>query len=236
MSRVGYVLLAAIAATALAAPAHAQQPQPAAPSSPAAQPQRPTFETRKVDGTEGVYVFRYQNHQAMFVVTPEGVIATDPISYGRPQAAAAYLDEIKKITKAPVKYLIYSHHHYDHVAGGKPFKDAGARIVAHKRATERLKILKDPATLIPDESVGDKKVFKLGGTTIELHHTGRNHSDSSLVMFLPKEKIIFAVDFNSLGAMPSRLAVNDSYPGEWESSLKKTLDLGAHDPRPSRAE
>ena len=67
--------------------------------------------------------------------------------------------------------------------------------------------------------------IKLGGTTLELHYTGRNHSDSSLVMFLPKEKIIFAVDFNSLGAVPSRLAVNDSYPGEWEASLKKTLAL-----------
>ena len=48
-------------------------------------------------------------------------------------------------------------------------------------------------------------------------YTGRNHSDSSLVMFLPKEKIIFAVDFNSLGAVPSRLAVNDSYPLDWEA-------------------
>jgi hypothetical protein len=44
-------------------------------------------------------------------------------------------------------------------------------------------------------------------------------------MFLPKEKIIFAVDFNSLGAVPSRLAVNDSYPTEWEASLKRTLAL-----------
>jgi glyoxylase-like metal-dependent hydrolase (beta-lactamase superfamily II) len=189
------------------------------------QPQRPTFATTKVEGTDNVYIFRYQNHQAMFIVTPAGVIATDPISYGRPQAAVTYVEEIKKITKAPIKYLIYSHHHYDHVAGGKPFKEAGARIVAHKRATERLKLLKDAATLVPDESVNDKKVIKLGGTSLELHYTGRNHSDSSLVMFLPKEKIIFAVDFNSLGAMPSRLAMNDSYPGEWEASLKKTLDL-----------
>jgi glyoxylase-like metal-dependent hydrolase (beta-lactamase superfamily II) len=204
---------AAAAVAAIAVPAAAQQTQ------------RPTFATTKVEGTDNVYIFRYQNHQSMFIVTSAGVIATDPISYGRPQAAVAYVDEIKKITKAPIKYLIYSHHHYDHAAGGKPFKEAGARIVAHKRATDRLKVLKDAATPVPDESVGDKKVIKLGGTTLELHYTGRNHSDSSLVMFLPKEKIIFAVDFNSLGAMPSRLAVNDSYPGEWEVSLKKTLAL-----------
>jgi hypothetical protein len=44
-------------------------------------------------------------------------------------------------------------------------------------------------------------------------------------MFLPKEKIIFAVDFNQLGTVPSRLAVNDSYPVEWEESLRRTLAL-----------
>jgi hypothetical protein len=49
--------------------------------------QQPMFATTKVDGTDNVYIFRYQNHQAMFIVTPAGVIVTDPISYGRPQAA-----------------------------------------------------------------------------------------------------------------------------------------------------
>jgi glyoxylase-like metal-dependent hydrolase (beta-lactamase superfamily II) len=199
--------------------------QPAAPAPAAQTPAAPMFATTKVEGTDNVYVFRYQNHQAMFVVTPAGVIATDPISYGRPQAAKAYIEEIQKITKAPIKYLIYSHHHYDHIAGGKPFKDAGAKVVAHKRAKDRLVALKGLDVVIPDEVVGDKRTIKLGGTTLELVFTGRNHSDSSLVMLLPKEKIIFAVDFNSLGAVPSRLAVNDSYPTEWEASLKKTLAL-----------
>jgi glyoxylase-like metal-dependent hydrolase (beta-lactamase superfamily II) len=185
----------------------------------------PLFATTKVDGTDNVYIFRYQNHQAMFIVTPAGVIATDPISYGRPQAAKTYLEEIGKITKTPVRYLIYSHHHYDHIAGGKVFKDAGAVVVAHKRARERLAALKAPNVVIPDEAVTGRRTIKLGGTTLELVDTGRNHSDSSLVMFLPKEKIIFAVDFNALGAVPSRLAVNDSYPTEWEASLKRTLAL-----------
>jgi len=183
------------------------------------------FATTKVEGTDNVYVFRYQNHQSMFVVTPAGVIATDPISYGRPQAATTYIDEIRKITQAPIRYLIYSHHHYDHIAGGKPFKEVGAVIIAHKRAKERLEALQGLDVVIPDEAVDEKRTIELGGTTLELHYTGRNHSDSSLVMLLPKERIIFAVDFNSLSAVPSRLAVNDSYPVEWEVSLKRTLAL-----------
>src|SRR6267378_260340 len=168
-------ITAALAGTSLA-----QTPAPA-------QPAPPLFATTKVEGTENVYVFRYQGHQAMFVVTPAGVIVTDPISYGRPQAAKTYLDEIRKITPAPIKYLIYSHHHYDHAAGGKVFKDAGAVVIAHRRAKERLAVLKNPDVVMPDETVDEKRTIKLGGTTLELAYVGRNHSDSSLVMFLPKE-------------------------------------------------
>ena len=100
MSRVGLALLAAVAATAFAVPAAAQQPQ------------RPTFQTTKVEGTDNVYIFRNGGHQSMFVVTKDGVIATDPVAYGRPQGGAAYVDEIKKVTDKPIKYLVYSHHHY----------------------------------------------------------------------------------------------------------------------------
>jgi glyoxylase-like metal-dependent hydrolase (beta-lactamase superfamily II) len=185
----------------------------------------PLFATTKVDGTDNVYVFRYQNHLAMFIVTPAGVIATDPISYGRPQAAEAYLQEIRKITKAPIRYLIYSHHHFDHIAGGNIFKQQGAIVVAHRRAFERLRQRRNPDVTLPDIAVDNQRTINLGGTRLELVYTGRNHSDSSLVMFLPKEKLIFAVDFNALGTAPSRLAVNDSYPEEWQASLKRTLAL-----------
>src|SRR5215813_7290383 len=83
-------------------------------------PTRPMIETRKVEGTENVYIFRHGNHQSIFVVTPDGVIATDPVGYGRPTGGQDYIAEIKKVTDKPIKYLIYSHHHFDHIAGGKP--------------------------------------------------------------------------------------------------------------------
>ena len=90
---------------------------------------------------------------------------------------------------------VYSHHHYDHIAGGKPFKDLGATFVAHKRAKEHLEQLRYADVVIPDETVDDKRTLKLGGTELELSYVGRNHSDNSLVMRLPKEKLLFAVDF-----------------------------------------
>ena len=186
--------------------------------------QRPLYQTTKVEGTDGVYIFRYGNHQAMFVVTKDGVIATDPIAYGRPEAAVTYLEEIKKVSDRPIKYLIYSHHHYDHIAGGKPFKDAGARIIAHKRAKERLEQVKDPFTPLPDETFEKSRTLKLGGTVLELTYLGLNHSDSNLVMRLPKEKLIFIVDTIPVGAMPGRGMI-DFYPLETEQFMQRVLKM-----------
>ena len=213
MSRVSYAIAgAALAAACLGVAAYAQQPSP------------PPFATTRVDGTDNVYVFRYGNAQSMFVVTSAGVIATDPIGYGRPQAVVTYVDEIKKVSSQPIKYVIYSHHHFDHIAGGKPFKDAGATFVAHKRARERLVALKDPHTVLPDETVDTGRTITLGDTTLELTYIGLNHSDSTIVMRLPKDKVLFAVDFIPIGSFPGR-AMIDSYPIEWEDSLKQVLAM-----------
>ena len=74
MTKVSYLIAGAVLAACLGVVANAQQP--------AQQPAAPPFATTKVEGTDNVYVFRYGNHQAMFVVTSAGVIATDPIGYG----------------------------------------------------------------------------------------------------------------------------------------------------------
>src|SRR5256884_7965707 len=189
-----------------------------------AQAQRPQIETTKVDGTENVYIFRNGNHQSMFIVTKDGVTATDPIAYGRPPGGQDSIAEIKKVTDKPIKYLIYSHHHYDHIAGGKPFQDAGAKIIAHKKAKERLAVLKDPATPLPDVTFDRKRTITVGGTALELTYVGLNHSDSSLVMRLPKEKIIFVVDFLPVGSVPGRGMI-DFYPLEAEDSIKQVLAM-----------
>jgi glyoxylase-like metal-dependent hydrolase (beta-lactamase superfamily II) len=191
----------------------------------AQQAQRPQIETTKVEGTDNVYIFRNGGHQSMFIVTKDGVIATDPIAYGRPTGGQDYVAEIKKVTDKPIKYLIYSHHHYDHIAGGKAFKDVGATIVAHKRAKERLAMLNDPNTPLPDQVVNDSgRTLKLGGTTLELKYLGLNHSDSNLVMRLPKEKIIFIVGTIPVGSFPGRGFI-DIYPLETEEFIQKAIAL-----------
>ena len=203
----------------------AQAPPAAQPAPQATPPAQPMFATRKVEGTDNVYIFRYQGHQSMFVVTKAGVIATDPIGLRRPQAVTTYIDEIKKVTSQPIKYVIYSHSHYDHIAGGKPFKDLGARFIAHKNAQAQLKRFPSPDVVMPDEVVDNKRTITLGGTTLELIYVGRNHSDNSLVMRLPKEKLIFTVDFVPIQTLLFRNLPDTASPPEWEESLKRVAAL-----------
>jgi glyoxylase-like metal-dependent hydrolase (beta-lactamase superfamily II) len=199
--------LAAAAVRGLGRSAHAQ----AAP-----------FETRKI--ADNVYAFRYQFHQSMFVVTPDGVIATDPIGYLRPPAVTAYLAEIRKITPAPVRYVVYSHHHYDHIAGGRPFKDRGATFVAHRNAKAHLERLRYPDAVIPDVTVDERHALELGGTRLELTWVGRNHSDNSLVMRLPKERLIFTVDFIPIETVQFR-DMPDGFLPDWFDSLDRVLAM-----------
>ena len=179
--------------------------------------QSPPYETKKV--SDGVYIYRHMNHQAMFVVTPDGVIATDPIS---PEAAKIYVQEIRKITPAPIRYVVYSHHHLDHIAGGAAFKEAGALFVAQRRAKETLQLLNNPAAVIPDLVVDDHAVLTLGGTSVELHYVGRNHTDDALVVLVPKDKILFAVDWLPIRAILFR-SVPESHYDEWLESIDRVL-------------
>jgi glyoxylase-like metal-dependent hydrolase (beta-lactamase superfamily II) len=210
MMRIGFAALAAALASSVWI-AQAQQAAPAAP---------PPFATTKV--ADNVYIFRYGGHQSMFVVTPAGVIATDPISLRRP--AKPYIDAIQAVTKAPIKYVIYSHSHFDHIAGGKPFKDLGAVFVAQRNAKNRIAALKRPDVVVPDQVVDDKRVITLGGTTLELLYLGKNHSDNTLVMRLPKEKIVFTVDWVPVQGVQFR-GMADTYVPDIEAGLQRLIAL-----------
>ena len=211
---------AALIAGAVVAQAQQQAPAPAQAPALAAAPAPPPTATTKV--TDNVYIFRYVGHQSMFIVTPAGVIATDPISERRP--AKPYIDAIQAVTKAPIKYVIYSHSHFDHIAGGQPFKDLGATFVAHRNAKERIQALKPADVVVPDQIVDDKKVITLGGTALELNYVGKNHSNSTLVMRLPKEKIIFTVDWIPIQGVQFRI-MDDTYIPDIEDGLKKVIAM-----------
>jgi glyoxylase-like metal-dependent hydrolase (beta-lactamase superfamily II) len=159
----------------------------------------------------------------MFVVTDDGVIATDPLSYQNDAVAYAYINAIKAETTKPIKFVVYSHHHADRIGGGKPFQQLGATFVAHKQTYERLKKSNDPKVVLPDEWFDQEKTIELGGKKLKLMHVGRNHTDSMIVM-RPNDDLIYAVDFIPIETLPEGTMI-DSFIPDWEQSLQKVLDL-----------
>src|SRR6187399_2195759 len=119
--RLGVVLLALMAAL----PVQAHEPAPVQMAQAA-----PVREITKIAGE--IYRFRNNFHYSIFVVTPAGIIATDPIN----RDAATWLKaELQRRFNLPVRYLVYSHDHADHISGGEIFADT-AIVVSHERARE----------------------------------------------------------------------------------------------------
>jgi glyoxylase-like metal-dependent hydrolase (beta-lactamase superfamily II) len=183
-----------------------------------AQQSRPDDEITQLAGD--VYLYRHQFHQAIFITTPKGVIVTDPIS----SDAATWLKaKIKTLTDQPVRYVIYSHHHDDHITGGSVFADQ-ASFVSHAAAREEILQAADPKTPVPDLTFTDRMSIDLGGKHVELIYTGKNHSDNSLVVLLPQNKLLFAVDFIPVETVAYRTMRSD-YPDDWIESLKQVEQL-----------
>jgi glyoxylase-like metal-dependent hydrolase (beta-lactamase superfamily II) len=193
-----------LSALALLAAGAAQAQAPAAP---------PVREITKLAGE--VYRFRNNNHYSVFAVTPAGIIATDPINA---DAATWLKAEFKKRFNQPVRYLIYSHDHADHISGGEVFADT-ALVVAHENAKTAIIGEKRP-TAVPNVtfSAGTLSV-ELGGTIAEVSYVGKNHSNNSVVVRFPKERLLFAVDFAPVKSVAFR-DFPDAYVDEWIESLK----------------
>jgi glyoxylase-like metal-dependent hydrolase (beta-lactamase superfamily II) len=148
----------------------------------------------------GYYSFRYTGTRNAFWVTNKGVIVTDPIE---PEAARILREEIRKITPLPVKYVIYSHQHWDHVRGGRIFQEEGAQFVSHARCLARFRDLPDPEIVMPNITFkGAAYDLRLGERTIKLRYYGENHGDCLIVMTPDNIDVPFIVDLATPGGMP----------------------------------
>jgi glyoxylase-like metal-dependent hydrolase (beta-lactamase superfamily II) len=166
-----------------------------------------------------VYRFRNNNHYSIFAVTPAGIIATDPINA---EAAQWLKAELQRRFRQPVKYLIYSHDHADHIAGGEVFAET-AIVIAHENAKAAILGERRP-TAVPQVTFSDRLTIELGGTVLELAYVGRNHSDNAIVMRFPKERLLFAVDFIPVEAVAFR-DFPDAYIEDWIESLMQVESM-----------
>jgi glyoxylase-like metal-dependent hydrolase (beta-lactamase superfamily II) len=159
----------------------------------AAGPERTIEELR-----DGVYRFTEERHSSVFMVTDEGVVVTDPLNRG---AAEWLKGEIARRFDLPVRYVVYSHNHSDHVYGGEVFDGEGVVFVSHRLAQEDLARTK-ARTRIPDVTFEDEKVIELGGKSVHLRYHGPNDGRGSISMLFQPAKVLFVVDWITLDRMP----------------------------------
>ncbi len=147
----------------------------------------------------GVYVISDNMWQSAFFVTDDGVIVFDaPESFGKDIPTA-----IAKVTDRPIKYLVYSHAHKDHIGGSATFKDIkDLKIVAVEGVAALLREQNDPNRLIPNVVFGDKKTITLGGKTVELIRHFYHSVEGDLFIYVPSAKFMMAVDCVTPGYAP----------------------------------
>lgn len=152
----------------------------------------------------GVYLFRYGAYRSLFVVGESTVIVTDPLNA---DAAQHYRQAIREITPAPVTHVIYSHSHWDRIAGGQVFKDEGAEFLMQNRCAGRLAEvsartpLSSPAIVAPDRTFEGPLVLGEGKQRLGLYDFGPSHDKCLVVIHIPAINALYLPELvSSLGA------------------------------------
>jgi glyoxylase-like metal-dependent hydrolase (beta-lactamase superfamily II) len=126
------------------------------------------------------------------------------------QRSIAVIDEVRRLLPAkPIRYLINTHHHFDHLGGIRTFVAEGATIITHERNRdfyERVVFSPAPRTLQPDrlsltprapvfETVNERYALSDGTRVLEIYSVpGLAHNQNMLIAYLPKEKIVVEGD------------------------------------------
>ena len=139
-----------------------------------------------------------------------GVIATDPLDI---KAAEPYRAAIAAVTDQPVKYVAYSHSHWDHASGGQPLKDEGAQFVAQRECLRNMAETRHPDVVLPDIVFDDSYSIELGEHSLDMYFYGPSHDDCMTVMIAKPANILFIVDITSA-------------PTGWEMEYNPTMAEG----------
>jgi glyoxylase-like metal-dependent hydrolase (beta-lactamase superfamily II) len=155
---------------------------------------------------DGVYYLTGGSHHSLAVEMKDHIVLLD-VPNNVPRATAVIAKAKELIPNKPIRYLVTSHHHWDHLGGIRMAMNEGATIVTHQSNKAFLeRVAKTPHTINPDplstskkgvkiQTVGDKYVLTDGSRTIELHLLkGYEHTGDMLVVYLPKEGLLAEPD------------------------------------------
>ncbi len=172
-----------------------------------------------------------------FIISDTGVLVID--TRPNPDEALKVLREIRKITSKPIKYVINTHFHGDHVFGNQIFAEASA-IIAHKNVRLFLEGktgeehlaqfknmgipgLEDTRIIIPDITYHRGLDIIFGKFNLQVRYLGKGHTDSDTIIYIPEEKILITGDLVFNGKIPF---AGHAHISEW---IKRVEDLEKFD-------
>lgn len=155
---------------------------------------------------DGIYYLTGGSHHSVAIEMRDHIVVVEgPLAEERSLAVIAKAKEL--IPNKPIRFVVNTHHHWDHSGGLRPFVDEGATIVTQQMNKPFYeKAWAAPRTLNPDrlaqskktpnfQTVGDKGQLTDGSRTVELYRlAGYTHTDDMIVAYLPKEKILIEAD------------------------------------------
>jgi cyclase len=136
-------------------------------------------------------------------VTPNGLILVDTKNPD-PAIAEALMEKIRAISPLPVRYVLNTHHHPDHVGNNQAFIDQGAEVIDSETLKELM--MTDPRTRDipgPPTTTFDRNyTLDFGGATVEAHFYGTSHTGSDTMVYFPDRGVIMISDTMSNTATP----------------------------------
>lgn len=171
---------------------------------PRAMYQQTQYKGQEIGNLTGdVYYARQDDYLSVFVVTSEGIVLVDPIGT---EMATWLKGELARRFKVPVRYVIYSHHHWDHASGGSVWADT-ARFIGQENMIGHLMMPSagTPVGLVrpPDITFTDRMTLRLGGKLIEIIARPLPHADdNTLVRFVDGSNVLFASDWITVNRLP----------------------------------
>lgn len=165
----------------------------------------------------------------LIVVSPDGVLVAD--GQGTVANTTRLVQDIARLTPAPIRYVVVGSEHGDHRGGDSAFP-ATATFIAHPFSQANLRRQAETAgatrgsarVVVPTETVADTRTLMLGSIEVQIRFLGRAHTGGDLVVFLPRERIVFASEVFSNRVFPS---MANGFPTEWLDTLRQLAALPA---------
>jgi glyoxylase-like metal-dependent hydrolase (beta-lactamase superfamily II) len=169
---------------------------------------------------KGVWLLAGQSHHSVLVEFSDHLMLIEA-----PQTEARTLAVINKaretVPKKPLTELVTTHHHFDHTAGMRAAIAEGLKVITHAGNREWVEnMARRPHTLQQDllaknvsrlnvTTVDEEMEFKDSMNTVMLYHVAGNpHSDTMLMAYLPRDRVLVEVDAFSPGAAVNPYAAN----------------------------